>query len=151
MDKMKKCHILIFCTIAVLSTGCLDFGDDINTTSPTKKQIDDCISRMYLNPSLKIEPVGYMYQGSGMDDAICLKFYTDTNDIDTIFAKIFVDKSKFAEGFTFSQDPADLNWWDTANKTFYGAQIELPNNKFMNVGIEKVDDKYAVYIFWHEV
>ena len=151
MSKRKTLHILACCIFAVLSNGCLDFGDDIQTTTPSKKQIDDCIHRMHLNPSLKIEPVGYMFQGSGIDDAIWFKFYTDSNDIDKIFLKKFVDKAKFKEGFTFSQDRADLKWWGSSNKTFYGAQVELPKSKFMNVGIEKIDDKYAVYIMWHEI
>ncbi len=45
----------------------------------------------------------------------------------------------------------ELKWWDVKGKKLLGGQVELPNTRFMNVGVEKNDDGYLVYIMWHEM
>jgi len=60
--------------IAVLLSGCFEFGTYEETTTPTKAQIERCRSEMYLNPTAKIIPLGYKLEGSGIDDVIRFKF-----------------------------------------------------------------------------
>jgi len=45
----------------------------------------------------------------------------------------------------------DLKWWDVKDKNLLGGKVELPKLRFMNVGIEKSNEGYLVYIMWHEV
>ncbi len=150
---MRKSYLLI-ALLPILSfmfTGCLDFGKDEETTSPTKAQVSRCRSEMYLNPSMKITPLGFKIEGSGIDDAIWFKFKTDASDVDKIFDSKVVNTSKFKDGFTFIHKMDELKWWDVRGKKLLGGQVELPNVRFMNVGIEKNDEGYLVYIMWHEV
>lgn len=148
---MKIVNSFTLLLLVISMVGCLKFGDDEETTSPTKKQIDKCRAVMYLSPVMKITPVGYKFQGSGMDDAIWFKFKTDAAAIEDIFDSKIVDASEFKEGFKLNCDMTKSKWWNAEGKKFLGGQIALPNVKYMNVGIEKINDGYVVYIMWHEV
>ena len=147
---MKKVHLVILLFMLSL-TACLDFGDDIETASPTKEQVESCRSRMYLNPGVKIKPLGYKLQGSGIDDAVWFVFQTEGSAVDKLFLPQFIDVSQFKDGFTFQSHPKGVSWWQAEGKTFLGGQVELPKSKFMNVGIEKTDKGSVIYIMWHEI
>ncbi len=150
---MTKSYQLIALSLMLvfMLTGCLDFGNDEETTTPTEAQLSRCRAEMYLNPSMKITPLGYKLEGSGIDDVIWFKFKIDVLDLQEIFDGKVVDTSKFKEGFTLIHEMRELKWWDVQSKNLFGGQVELPNVKFMNVGIEKNDEGYVVYIMWHEV
>ena len=90
-------------------------------------------------------------EGSGIDDAIWFKFSTDASNVDQIFDMNAVDTAKFKDGFNFAHKMDALTWWDVNSKALLGAQVELPNARFMNVGIVRTDAGYLVYIMWHEV
>jgi len=55
------------------------------------------------------------------------------------------------EATTFIYEMKDLKWWDVKDKNLLGGKVELPKLRFMNVGIEKSNEGYLVYIMWHEV
>jgi len=150
---MRKSYLLIALLqlFSFMFMGCLDFGEDEETTSPDQTQVNRCRSEMYLNPSMKITPLGFKLEGSGIDDAIWFKFKTDVSDVQKIFDIKVVDTSKFKTGFTFIHEMKELKWWDVKNKELLGGQVELPNVRLMNVGIEKNDEGCLVYIMWHEV
>jgi len=148
---MRKSYLLIVLLLILSLAGCLDFGKDEETTSPTKAQVARCRSEMYLNPSMKITPLGFKLEGSGIDDAIWFKFKTNIVDVQEIFDGKVVDTSKFEDYFTFTHEMNELKWWDVKGKKLLGGQVELPNVRFMNVGVEKTNDGYVVYIMWHEV
>ncbi len=148
---MRKSYLLIGLLLILSLAGCLDFGKDEETTSPTKAQVARCRSEKYLNPSMKITPLGFKLEGSGIDDAIWFKFKTNIVDVQEIFDGKVVDTSKFEEYFTFTHEMNELKWWDVKGKKLLGGQVELPNVRFMNVGVEKTNDGYVVYIMWHEV
>ena len=44
----------------------------------------------------------------------------------------------------------DVEWWDVEGKELVGGEISLPNARFMNLGAEKIEGGYIVYIMWHE-
>jgi len=137
---MRKSYMLtaLLLSLSLISTGCLAFGIDEETTTPTEAQLSRCRAEMYLNPSMKITPIGYKLEGSGIDDAIWFKFWTDVSGVQEIFDVKVVDTSKFKTGFTFSHEMKEIKWWDVENKELLGGQVELPNVRFMNVGIEKI-------------
>jgi hypothetical protein len=105
---------------------------------------------MFLNPSLKIEPLGFRFQGSGIDDSILFKFQTDCSDISQIFDTTKVDVSSFKPNTPYIYPEKHLKWWDVKGKYLLGGQISLPDAKFMNVGLLKTDNGYIVYISWSE-
>lgn len=147
---MNIFRLLMLLAVVLSCSGCLEFGNDEETSSPTKKQVDRCRSEMYLNPSMQITPLGYKLEGSGIDDAIWFKFKTDVSEAQEIFDIKVVDTSKFQIGFSFIREMTELRWWDVKNKELLGGQVELPNVRFMNVGIEKNNEGFVVYIMWHE-
>ena len=60
---MKKTHLLTALLVALFFAGCLKFGEDEETITPSKAQVDRCRSEMYLNPSAKITPLGFKLEG----------------------------------------------------------------------------------------
>jgi hypothetical protein len=147
---MKKIHLLTVLLIALSFTGCLEFGEDEETRSPTKARVDRCRSEMYLDSSARITPLGYKLLGSGIDDAIWFKFRTESTDLAEIFDSKVVDTSKFNNDFTFSSEMKNVKWWDVKGKKLFGGQVSLPNVRYMNVGVNKTEEGYVIYVMWHE-
>ena len=143
-------HFLMALLVALSFAGCLEFGKDEETIMPTKAQVDRCRSEMYLNPSVKITPLGFKLEGSGIDDAIWFKFKPESIDLVEIFDSKVVDISKFKNDFTFLPEMKNLKWWDVKGKKLLGEQVSLPNARVMNVGVEKTENGYMIYIMWHE-
>ncbi|HEX3046395.1 MAG TPA: hypothetical protein VHY08_16685, partial [Bacillota bacterium] len=83
--KNNSYQCLFLLVLAFLSTvlisGCLDFGKEEETTHPTSLQVLQCRKLMYLNPNLDIKPLGFKLLGSGIDDAIWLKFRTNAKSL----------------------------------------------------------------------
>ncbi|NLW83104.1 MAG: hypothetical protein GXY41_01670 [Phycisphaerae bacterium] len=146
---IKKYLIIVLFSLTAL-TGCLKFGNDEETNTPTTDQVARCKSEMYLNSSATVIPLGYKLLGSGIDDAIWFKFKIQCTDISEIFDTKIVDITKFKHGFNFFHDMKNLEWWDVSGKDLIGGQVSLPNARCMNVGLLKIEDGYIVYIMWHE-
>jgi len=147
---VKKIHLLIALLLALSFAGCLEFGKDEETTTPTKAQVDRCRSEMHLAPSAKITPLGLKLEGSGIDDVIWFKFKTSSANLAEIFDSTIVDTSRFANEFTFVHEMNQLKWWDVKGKALFGGQVSLPNARFMNVGVKKTEEGYVIYIMWHQ-
>ena len=143
-----KSYIAVLC--AVVLSGCsLQFGADEVTTQPTEAQLARCRSEMYLQTNLVFQAHGMKLLGSGIDDAIWLKFSCEVTDPALIFQANVVDTSKFRKGFKLSPYK-DLPWWDVEGRNLSGGQVALPNARFMNVGIDTTGTHSVVYIMWHE-
>ena len=134
----------------VFLSGCsLQFGTDEVTTQPTEAQLARCRAEMCLQTNLVFQAHGMKLLGSGIDDAIWLKFSCEVTDLASIFQPEFVDTSKFRSGFKLSQYK-DLPWWDVEGRNLTGGQVALPNARFMNVGIDTTETHSVVYIMWNE-
>lgn len=149
ISEMKRIVLVTALLMALSLTGCLEFGEDVETTAPTQAQVDRCRSDMYLNRLTKITPLGYKLEGSGIDDAIWFKFETQSTKLSEVFDSKIVDVSGFMDGFEL-REVKDLKWWDVKGKRFHGGHVPLPNARFMNVGAEKTKEGYLIYIMWHE-
>jgi hypothetical protein len=145
---MKNVFLITSIILSVILSGCFKIGQDEETTSPTKTQISRCFSEMCLNPDLKIIPLGYRLK-SGIDAAIWFKFETGA-DISEIFDSTIVDTTKFSQNYLFLNEIEGRKWWDATGKSLLGGQVQLPNARFMEVGIEKTDNGFIVYIMWLE-
>jgi len=100
---------------------------------------------------MKLEPLGYKLQGSGIDDNISFKFKTNVADISEIFDTEVVDVTKFEKNHKLPSGGADPTWWDTKGRDLLGNAISLPKVKYMDVGIEESEDhSFTVYIHWFE-
>ncbi len=146
--KYLQLLLMIVC-ISLISTGCMDFGKDMETISPTDQQISKCKEIMCLNQDLNIEPLGLKIYDSGIDNATIFKFRTSAKSMEEIFDSDSVDTSRFSEDYSLSEEKG-LEWWDVTGKKFTGGQVSLPNAKYMNVGLQEKDNGFIVYIFWFE-
>ena len=146
--KTKWQIIIIFVFTVGTTVGCLSFGTDEETTSPTESQVSRCQTEMYLNDALKITPLGYKLLGSGIDDSIWFKFRVDVNDLSQVFDTSVVDTSSFENFVMYERD--ELAWWDVKGKELVGGEISLPNARYMHIGAEKIDGGYIIYIMWTE-
>lgn len=133
---------------ALLAAGCLRFGVDEQTSSPTSSQLARCRAVMHLKSDRKLSPLGFKLDGSGIDDRICFKFQTDSSDPAEVFDTTIVDVTKFQAGYAFLQDDEGVSWWDVRGQTFVGGQVSLPGGRFMDVGIRPVAEGAVVYICW---
>jgi hypothetical protein len=147
----KRCLVVI--SIVLITTiSCLDFGEDVETTTPTQEQVKWCRQEMYVQDSAKITPMGFALLGSGIDDVIWFKFATNATDLSQVFDTTVVDVSKFEESGMSADElkGIDWEWWDVKGKNLLGGQVTLPDAKFMNVGAEEVGEGYVIYVMWFE-
>jgi hypothetical protein len=143
----QRLSLLLLCLVA--SSGCLEFGRDVTTVTPSAQDVSRCRTEMYIKADAEITPEGFKLT-SGIDDAIWFRFLAHTGDIVDVFETGTVDVSKFRPGFTFT-DASAPSWWDVAKKPLTGGQISLPNARFMNVGfVDNEDGTLTVYVMWHE-
>ena len=62
-----------------------------------------------------------------------------------------MDTSELKSGFRFSNRTSDPEWWDVNDKKLIGGNVELPGMRYMDVGIERSNEGYLVYIRWYEI
>jgi hypothetical protein len=141
--------VTLFCLQAILLSGCLSFGSDEETTSPTKAQVTRCVREMYINPKIEIRPMGFKLEGSGIDDAIWFKFETDA-ELANIFDSKMVDAGTFQQRSNSAAGVTGPKWWHLPQKVISSEAIALPNARYMSVYIEKHGKRHIVSIFWHE-
>lgn len=99
---MKRVLTLLLTFVITLSlAGCLSFGEDIETTTPTPAQLAKCKSELYLNSKTTIQPLGLYLVGSGIDDALWFKFHSDAPTIQEIFDAKVIDTNKFETNYSF--------------------------------------------------
>ncbi|MBN1888771.1 MAG: hypothetical protein JW850_12320 [Thermoflexales bacterium] len=149
MKKSPYTLAIMTTLLCVAAMGCLDFGQDEETTTPTESQVSRCRAEMYLNPTVNITPLGFKLEGSGIDDAIWFKFETDADDLAQVFDTSVVDLSKFKEGYSLSELKG-VAWWDVGGKNLWGGPVALPHVRYMSVGAEKIEGGYVVYVMWNE-
>ncbi len=155
MKSFRNKHNLfvVFSFCILLLTGCLKFGDEISTEALTPEQLKYCFSTLCLNEDIKVVPLGYKLNASGIDDAIWFKFKTNTSDYREIFKEELTDAISFKKDYKFSPQNAYETWWNPKDTAMIGGQIELPGLKYMEVGISESNTpgEYIIYIFWFEV
>ncbi len=134
------------CVAAVILTGCLSFGDNVDTATPSAEQVARCRAEMHLAPGLVLTARGYKLT-QGIDDAIWFKFVTARQPVAALF-RPDVDTTTFRPGVEIQ--PAGTPWWDAQGKKLVGGQVSLPNARFMTVGIDEQGEDMTVYVMWAE-
>ena len=84
-----------------------------------------------------------------MDDAIWFKFMTDTTDLTQVFNPEIIDVGEFEEDFAFPSWDF-IEWWDVENKSLIGGEVTLPDAEYMDVGVQKTEQGYLIYIMWQD-
>ncbi|MCK5037192.1 MAG: hypothetical protein KAS73_14945 [Candidatus Sabulitectum sp.] len=63
---MKRIAFFLIILLFLFS-GCLDFGNNIETEEPTEEQLAFCQSAMHLRDQLAYEPIGLRIDATGID------------------------------------------------------------------------------------
>ena len=147
---MPKTLLILSTFFLLLTTGCLDFGDDITTTNPTQEQLDFCKAVMYLNEELVYEPIGLKILGSGIDDAVWFCFTTEETDISKIFLSEYISSDSLNKTINIYSPASMPSWWDITDKNLTGNTFELPGGTYISIGLAMNKNGIIVYIFWHQ-
>jgi hypothetical protein len=149
---MHRRYLARIWVVGCFAVGCSIIGNNEMTSTPTNAQVHQCRMAMYINPSVKITPLGFRRDGSGSDSAMWFKFATTHVELADIFDSDVVDTSDFTfdNEYILLHHMNDTVWWDVKNKQLLGGQVLLPNSCVMNIGIDSDTAGYTVYIMWHE-
>lgn len=156
---MRATSVLFFLFAAFVGcqTDFLGYPASTSTTTPTPAQIHYCREVMYINPAVKIEPLGFFLQ-PGIDDVIRFKFVAQTDDPALVFDATHVDSKKFDRNLRLSalESGAADKWWDVSKQTLTGGSFSVPPPKSsgtrgLNIGYTRnADGTLTVYVLWHE-
>jgi hypothetical protein len=154
---MRTLVTIVCLAVAGCQTDFLGYGPEECTTTPSAKQVERCREVMYINPDLKIEPLGYCFKPD-LDSSIRFKFLAQTNDPSQVFVSSRVDASKFNDRFRKSalEVNANVGWWDVSSIRLEGGNFEVPSQggtgvRGLDVGYAKnADGTLTVYVFWWE-
>lgn len=140
---------VLLAVILLPSLGCLNFGDDVSTTTPTPAQIARCRAEMYLSPDSNIAAKGFHLLGSGIDDAIWFRFTAETDAIANVFQPEHVDVTTMQPAEELESGPEET-WWSTTD-ALQGARYSLPNARFMTVHYaDNSDGTLELFVAWFE-
>lgn len=148
---------VLLAAFAGCHTDIFGYPASISTTAPTPAQIQYCRDVMYINPVVKIEPLGF-YLKPGMDDIIRFKFVAQIDDPALVFDATHVDSKNFDADFRLSAlDPSAADkWWDVSKQNLTGGHFSVPPPKSsgtrgLNIGYTKnPGGTLTVYVLWHE-
>ncbi len=146
---MKRIAFFLIIILFVFS-GCLDFGNNIETEQPAAEQLAFCQSAMHLSDQLAYEPIGLRIDATGIDAVAWFCFYTEEESIERIFDSEFVSADFLSGPVSFYSNESMPKWWDVDEKVFEGGSISLGGGRQMTVGIHREESINTVYIFWCE-
>lgn len=144
---MNRRVVLLLCASVIALSSCLEFGEDVSTTSPSTAQVDRCRRVMYLSSAQDITPLGFELQDS-LDDLIHFKFRTDASAPAEIFDPSMVDPAAFGPG---SFDPAacTADWWSGAEGEFLVLDhLEVAPARVLSAWVRQEAEGATVWVQW---
>ena len=145
-------NLFLLLSTFVLFLGC---ESETETTSPTSEQVAYAREFLYINPELKIEPIGFV-EKNGFDHHVRLKFIAKTDDPTFLFDKTEVPSGEFSYDFNFPEPEASIDeyWWDVYSMTVIGENFRVPKSEYhwrLSVGyFINEDSTLTVYAWRHE-
>ncbi len=144
---MKPQAIVSFLCLCLGS--CLDFGDDLELSGAevSDKELSEVTRRTGIDFPEGAFGVGYLFLGSGIDDALALKAtIPDEKRMDFLKNEIFEkgDNSKCS-----LQIGRDRAWWKLDElKDRVDRKMNLPDGRFVECALGKENGKWTVYLSW---
>jgi hypothetical protein len=134
--------------LALLSSGCLKFGDDTeflapNVTSQHLQQVTALTGIRFPEGSVGL---AYLYHDSGKDPALAIKV-----SIPNEKKNEFAQNEIFQKGATNSAaNPiAEIGWWKPEIlKGRTDRKLDLPHRRFVECSLGVEEGKSVVYISW---
>ena len=143
-----KSQAIVFILCLCLGS-CLDFGEDIELSGAevSDKELSEVTRRTGIDFPKGAIGLGYLFLGSGIDDALALKASIPEDErLDFLKNEIFEkgDKSKCS-----LQIGRDRAWWKLDElKERVDRKMDLPKGKFVECAIGKENGKWTVYLSW---
>jgi hypothetical protein len=144
---MKAQAIVSFLCLCLGS--CLDFGDDLELSGAevSDKDLSEVTRRTGIDFPEGTIGLGYLFLGSGIDDALALKAtIPDEKRMDFLKNEIFEkgDNSKCS-----LQIGRDRAWWKLDElKDRVDRKMNLPEGRFVECALGKENGKWTVYLSW---
>lgn len=129
--------------------SCLDFGDDLELSGAevSDKELAEVTRRTGIDFPEGAIGLGYLFLGSGIDDALALKAtIPDEKRMDFLKNEIFEkgDNSKCS-----LQIGRERAWWKLDElKDRVDRKMDLPKGRFVECALGKENGKWTVYLSW---
>ena len=133
----------------MLVGGCLKFGDDIHLVAPdvTVSELEEVSRRTGIEFPRGTVGLGYVFMGSGIDDALAIKVVIPGKEKDRFIAN---DLFQGGGGEACSiQIGRGQNWWNldqlTGRKDY---KRNLPQGRYVECALGKEGGRWIAYISW---
>jgi hypothetical protein len=129
--------------------SCLNFGDDVELVGAeiTGKEMNQVSALTGLTFPDGTKPVGYYFQGSGIDDGLSLKFSIPEGTKDE-----FLKNEMFKNGNkskALIQIGRSRSWWKLDElQDRVDVNLQLPKGKYAECTLGKEEGKWIAYISW---
>ena len=129
--------------------SCLDFGEDLELSGGqvSDKELSEVTRRTGIDFPEGAIGLGYLFLGSGIDDALALKAtIPDDKRLDFLKNEIFTkgDMNKCS-----LQIGRDRPWWKLDElKERVDRKMDLPEGRFVECALGKENGKWTVYLSW---
>ena len=122
----------------------------IETTEPTKSQVEFCKENMCLEKDLVVNPIGYRLKRDSIDLTAWFKFKTPEKDPAKIFDTSFINIAHLKKESIDLLSEYESKWWHAKEDNLLQAKFDLPRQNFLYVGIQGTEEGSIVYLFWYE-
>jgi len=129
--------------------GCLEFGDDIHLVAPnvTNNELNEVTQRTGIRFPDGASSLGYLFLGSGIDDALALKLcLTEEQKADFLENDIFKTGDNAKPSIQIGRGKP---WWKLADlKERTDRSKQLPQGRYMACTLGREDGQWVAYISW---
>ena len=139
----------IITLLCLCLSSCLDFGEDLELSGGqvSDKELSEVTRRTGIDFPEGAIGLGYLFLGSGIDDALALKAtIPDEKRMDFLKNEIFEkgDNSKCS-----LQIGRERAWWKLDElKDRVDRKMDLPKGRFVECALGKENGKWTVYLSW---
>ena len=129
--------------------SCIEFGDDLELSGAevSDKELSEVTRRTGIDFPEGTIGLGYLFQGSGIDDALALKASIPNEErLDFLKNEIFENGDKSKCSIQIGRERA---WWKLEElKERVDRKMDLPKGRFVECALGKENGKWTVYLSW---
>ena len=129
--------------------SCLDFGEDLELSGGqvSDKELSEVTRRTGIDFPEGAIGLGYLFLGSGIDDALALKAtIPDDKRLDFLKNEIFTKGDTNKCSLQIGRDRA---WWKLDElKERVDRKMDLPEGRFVECALGEENGKWTVYLSW---
>ena len=147
MRSFRRIAVVLMAT--AFFCGCLEFGNDIHLVVPnvTNNELNEVTQRTGIRFPEGASGLCYLFQGSGIDDALALKVgLTDQQKAAFMENDIFKTGNNARPSIQIGRGKS---WWNLAELNQRTDRIkQLPQGRYMTCTLGREDGQWVAYISW---